>query len=57
MNVFKDLAEKARRDISAFVIRNCCYPTVWLPKLFVRTTLSHFDETKLLQGRDYLPRL
>jgi len=28
-----------------------------MPKLFVRTTLSDFDKTELLQRRDDLPRL
>jgi len=44
-DVFGDLPNKGRRDVSPAVIRNSRTATIRMTKLFMRTALSHFHKS------------
>ena len=56
-NVFGDPAQKNGRNIAAGVKRDGCTVARTVTKLFVRTTLPHFDETEPAQNRYDIGRL
>jgi hypothetical protein len=41
-NVFEYFAEEIRRNVATTVVRNCRNPTICMPELLVRTSLSDF---------------
>lgn len=45
--------KKNRRNVSAFMERDCCRATIRMTKLFVLATLTDFDKTNLLQDSNY----
>ena len=56
-NIFGDLAQKNRRDVAAGMKRNRCASAHAVSQLFVRTTLTHFDEAQFSQDRYNFGRL
>ena len=46
-NVFDDFAQKIRRDVASCVKRNGGDPTIRMPKLLVRSTLTNLSKTEM----------
>ena len=46
-NVFDDFAQKIRRDVASCVKWNGGDPTIRMPKLLVRSTLTNLSKTEM----------
>ncbi len=56
-NVFGNLTQKNRRNVSAWMNGHGCVPAVLMAKLLVGTTLTNLDETKRFEDGNDLSRL